>query len=99
MRRLIRKIAPFFRPRYIFIFLSIIAIVALIAGHSGFYVQAKIWLQGRELRKRIEAESKRGEFLSDEIKSLSDTTNLSRMEIEARKKGMAKKDEIIILVK
>jgi len=92
-----KKPKPPFSLRWIWWIAALLLLSSFIAGDTGFYTQIKLWRQGRNLARQIELESRKKTWLEQEVESLSH--DLARIELEARKKGMSKKDEVVILIR
>ena len=72
---------------------------SFIFDDTGFIKLFGLWQEGKQLERKIALEREYNEFLKNEVDSLSEPINLSRLELEARKIGMAAPDEIVIRVR
>lgn len=83
--------------KQIWLIALVIFFFAFVAGQSGFYTQFRLWRQAVSLRKSIELEKKKRQWLQREAQSLQD--DMARIEKEARQEhGMGEADEVIIKV-
>ena len=84
--------------KWLWIGVCLVLLYIFVGGHSGFYAQVKLWQEERDLKKEIQYQTKKQEWLNEEEDRLEN--DLARIEKEAREKYMmGKKDEIIIKVK
>ena len=65
-------------------------------GESGFFTQFRLWREGRRLRQQIQREKEHIQNLKKEVELL--THDLQYLKEQARKKGLAAEDEILILL-
>ena len=84
-------------PRLIWSFIGFLLLASFIVGNKGFYTHWKLAREKTRLQQQVEREQLKCDSLRTEIHDLQD--NLSRIEKEARKNGMAAKDEIVINVR
>lgn len=89
----------FLSPKYLFWGAVIFIFCSFIFGETGFIKLFDLWQEGRQLERKIALAREYNEFLRNEVDSLSEPINLSRLELEARKIGMAAPDEIVIRVR
>ena len=67
------------------------------AGSSGFLAQVRLWQEGRQLKKAIELEKKKKNWMKKEADSLTNDRN--RIKRDAQKEhSLGEPDEIIINV-
>ncbi len=95
----IKYIKFILNPKCLFWGTVFLILCSFIFGKTGFIKLYDLWQEGRQLGKEIALEKEYNEFLKNEVDSLSDPINLSRLELEARKNGMAAPDEIVIRVR
>jgi len=95
----IKYIKLILNPKCLYWGIIFLILYSFIFGKTGFIKLYNLWQEGRHLERQIALEKEYNEFLKNEIDSLSDPINLSRIELEARKNGMAAPDEIVIKVR
>ncbi len=96
--RIWRRISPHkWTKKHVWLIAAVIFFFAFVAGQSGFYAQFRLWRQATSLKKAIELEKKKKQWLQSEAQSLKD--DMARIEKEVRQEhGMGKPDEVIIKV-
>ena len=87
------------KPNILYWGIVIVILCTFIFGNTGFIKLFKMWNESKRLETEIAQVQQRNEYLKKQVKSLSDPTDLKRLELEARKKGMAAQDEVVILVR
>ncbi len=93
------KLQAILKPSVLYWGIILTIVYSFVFGNTGFIKLYRLWNESKRLEKEITVAQKQNEFLKQEVEQLSDPNDLSRIELEARKLGMAAKDEVVIMVR
>ncbi len=94
-----KYVKPFLKPVCLLWGAFICVVISFIFGKTGFIKLYNLEQEGKQLEKQIAIVKQQNDFLKSEIQLLSDPIDLNRLELEARKLGMAARDEVVVKIR
>ncbi|HPG41575.1 MAG TPA: septum formation initiator family protein [bacterium] len=99
LSKLVKFTKPCLKPVCLFWEIFICIIFSFIFGKTGFIKLYSLKQESRQIQKQIDLAKQRNDYTRSEIQRLTEPIDLNRLELEARKLGMAAADEVVIRVR